>query len=155
MLPVSLNIIYIWKPFKIYNWFPYSTNYANLAWPWGNKSIESSLGWVWHAVTPALYWQETIMVKWLTQIAVMDGIELLWMKCYVSCLCLCYLTILSVWTTLSRTDRQCQDPPVTTAKQIHCHVNCLSLIVRSDVLADWLCGFHYRFHFMKTLNCYV
>lgn len=70
-----------------------------------------------------------------------DGIELLWMKCYVSRLCLCYLTILSVWTTVSGTDGQRHDPPFTIAKQIHCHIVCLSPIGRSNVSAVelWLC----------------
>lgn len=56
------------------------------------------------------------------------------MKCYVSCLCLCYLTILSVWTTLSGTDGQRHDAPVTIAKQIHCHiVGPSQIIVGSNV----------------------
>lgn len=75
-----------------------------------------------------------------------DGIELLWMKCYVSCLCLCYLTILSVWTNLSGTDGQRHNAPVTIAKQIHCHIVCLSqIIIRSNVFAGklWLCAFFF------------
>lgn len=83
-----------------------------------------------------------------------DGIELLWMKCYVSCLCLCHLTILSVWTTLSGTDGQRHNPPVTIAKQIHCHIVCLSPTVRSNVFVGelCLCGFVFFLGSSKTVS---
>lgn len=76
------------------------------------------------------------------------------MKCYVSCLCLCYLTILSVWTTLSGTDRR-HNPPVTIAKQIHCYFVCLLLIERSNVFAGelWLVFSVFFFFFRRQHDC--
>lgn len=87
---------------------------------WKAAWAESGMLWLSTA-----HRQWTIMVKWLTPNSC-DGIELLWMKCYVSRLCLCYFTTLSVQTTLSGTDGQRHRPPVTTAKQIHCHIDSLS-----------------------------
>lgn len=49
------------------------------------------------------YWQETILVKWLTNSC--DGTEHLWMKCCVCCLCLRYLSFcLSGQHCLGQTD---------------------------------------------------
>ncbi len=99
---------------------------THLAWPWGITA--------WKAV-----WVESGMLSLSTVLTgnnngqvtdphSCDGIELLWMKRYVPCLCLCYFITLSVWTALSGTDRR-HDPAAAIAKQIHCHIDCLTRIL--------------------------
>lgn len=79
--------------------------------------------WVlpFYAFCSALHQRRTIMVKWLSQSR--DGIELLWIKHYVSRLCLPCFAIRCVQTTLSGTDSQ------------HCNPG------KANSLSYWLIGF--------------
>lgn len=91
-------------------------------------------GMLWHSTA---HRQWTIMVKWLT-LNSCDGIELLWMKCYVSRLCLLFHHSVCpdniVW------DRRSTSP----AASHNCKANSLSYI---DSLSPIAPPLHMNFHF--------